>query len=60
MTTPTINDLVKMKEENEMENEIIEKMESKVIEHESWCPEHWNYYYTAEGCETCNYEEEGK
>ena len=31
---------------------------SEIIENQSWCPEHYNYYVEAEGCDTCNYENE--
>lgn len=31
---------------------------SEVIEKQGWCPDHYNYFIEAEGCDTCNYEAE--
>jgi hypothetical protein len=51
--SPEIDDLQKMKEEEEGE------MTNQLLD-EDWCVEHYTYYPKDTGCETCQYEEESK
>lgn len=53
MNEMTINDMVKLIEESERE----ENNMTKLLLDESWCVEHYTYFYKDEGCPTCEYED---
>jgi hypothetical protein len=50
----SINDMVKSIEESEREEE---SGMTKLLLDESWCVEHYTYFYKDEGCPTCEYED---